>query len=252
MRKRLLTALVGISISFGLLALGREGFAVLWAIVGFLLVAEWQRGEGMPWPFRVGFYPVVGALWLAGIYPDFLSIAVGLLLGGLALALFWIDPQRDFSWIYRVGWGLVFLGIGWGSVLWLFFHSYSFSRIVAFLSLVWVSDTAAYFVGKFWGRWKILPRVSPNKTWEGFIGGVVATMVWGYWAIPWAGGWTGLPPIVGGAVVAVLAFLGDAWQSAWKRSRNLKDSGALLPGHGGIWDRVDSLLWVALGWYFLA
>jgi phosphatidate cytidylyltransferase len=116
--------------------------------------------------------------------------------------------------------------------------------------LVWVGDTAAYFVGRGIGRWKMAPRISPNKTWAGsianFLGSLLVAAVFAYWIkIPtWH--------MLGMATVGnVAGQIGDLFESAWKRSAAVKDSGAILPGHGGMLDRVDALILAAPAvWYY--
>lgn len=250
MLRRILTALVAGSLVVGLLWLGKVGFLALWGTVGVLLLAEWHRGEGLPFPAQVASFVLLPALWIGGLTPYSGKILTLLAAAGLAIYLFRAYPERDFGFSYRLAWGGVFLGVGWGSVGWLFAKEYTWERVLAFLSLVWVADSSAYFVGRFLGQHRILPHVSPQKTWEGFFAGLASTALWGHWAVPWVGGWEGVPPAAVGALTALVAFLGDAWQSAWKRSLGLKDSGQLFPGHGGVWDRVDALLWVGPLWYF--
>ncbi len=115
------------------------------------------------------------------------------------------------------------------------------ARVLQVLILVWVADTAAYFVGRAWGRRKLAPAISPSKTWEGAWGGIagaVAYAIIGGTFLSGVGAW----PVY--AVVAVLlgaiSIVGDLFESAAKRQAGAKDSGTLLPGHGGILDRVDS------------
>jgi phosphatidate cytidylyltransferase len=116
--------------------------------------------------------------------------------------------------------------------------------------LVWVGDTAAYFVGLGIGRWKMAPQTSPNKTWEGaianFLGALFVAAVFGYW--------TKFPPehmLAMAAVASVAGQLGDLFESAWKRSAGVKDSGTILPGHGGMLDRIDALILAAPAvWYY--
>jgi phosphatidate cytidylyltransferase len=116
--------------------------------------------------------------------------------------------------------------------------------------LVWVGDSAAYFVGSGIGRWKMAPRISPNKTWEGaganLLGALLVAAVFGYW--------TKIQPahmLAMGAVGSVAGQLGDLFESAWKRSAGVKDSGTILPGHGGMLDRIDALILAAPAvWYY--
>jgi len=113
-------------------------------------------------------------------------------------------------------------------------------RLLAVLVLVWVADSAAYFVGRAWGRRKLAPAISPGKTWEGAAGGVAGALVWaiicrGFFDdAPW------LPYLAAAGLLAAASIVGDLFESAAKRRAGVKDSGALLPGHGGILDRIDS------------
>jgi phosphatidate cytidylyltransferase len=116
--------------------------------------------------------------------------------------------------------------------------------------LVWVGDSAAYFVGRSIGRWKMAPEISPNKTWEGavanFLGAMFVAAVFGYWSPirPWH-------MLAMGAAGSVAGQIGDLFESAWKRSAAVKDSGSILPGHGGMLDRIDALILAAPAvWYY--
>lgn len=108
---------------------------------------------------------------------------------------------------------------------------------------LWVSDSFAYLVGKAVGRHKMAPRISPKKTWEGFVGGIVGSIL--VWLILYATGlftFDAFFAVVCGAVVAVLGVIGDLIESRIKRAVGVKDSGHLIPGHGGMLDRCDSLI----------
>jgi phosphatidate cytidylyltransferase len=112
----------------------------------------------------------------------------------------------------------------------------------AFIMVVWANDVFAYLVGVSWGRHKMSPRISPHKSWEGFAGGIVgATLASAFLGQFWLGGnvwlWTGF-----GLVVALAAVGGDLAESWFKRAAGVKDSGRLLPGHGGLLDRFDATL----------
>jgi phosphatidate cytidylyltransferase len=112
--------------------------------------------------------------------------------------------------------------------------------LLALLAVVWAADIGAYFAGRLWGRVKLAPLVSPGKTWEGAIGGTaVATLV----AVlaGFAAGVAAGQAAAAGVAVAVISIIGDLTESMFKRSVNLKDSGRLFPGHGGVLDRVDSI-----------
>lgn len=116
--------------------------------------------------------------------------------------------------------------------------------------LIWCNDTFAYLFGRSFGKHKLYPSVSPNKTWEGFYGGIISTiiaaLIMSYYLdfMPLIG-WLGL-----GIIVLIFGTVGDLFESALKRSFNLKDSGTFMPGHGGILDRLDSLLFTLPISYF--
>ena len=113
-------------------------------------------------------------------------------------------------------------------------------EVLLVLLLVWIADTAAYFVGRAWGRRKLAPAISPGKTWEGAAGGLIGALAYaiigGFWiqGIAWA------PFLAAAALLVMVSIVGDLFESAAKRQAGVKDSGSLLPGHGGILDRIDS------------
>jgi phosphatidate cytidylyltransferase len=118
------------------------------------------------------------------------------------------------------------------------------------LVIVWVGDTAAYFVGRSIGKYKLAPHLSPKKTWEGtiasFIGSLIVAVVFArFMTVP-------LPHLLGMAAVGnVAGQAGDLLESAYKRSAGIKDSGSILPGHGGVLDRIDALiLAIPVVWYY--
>jgi phosphatidate cytidylyltransferase len=158
------------------------------------------------------------------------------LITGLA-ALYTVFSRR-----LAMGWGFLYVGVPAFALLVLQWARYD---LVFWLMLVtWSTDIFAYFAGRSIGGPKLAPRISPNKTWAGLIGGMVGAAVVGAVAAILFG----LGPVfaVAGAPLGLLAQLGDLYESKVKRRLGVKDSGSLLPGHGGVLDRVDGLLPVTL------
>lgn len=119
--------------------------------------------------------------------------------------------------------------------------------VITVLASIWICDTAAYFVGKAMGKNKLFERISPNKTWEGAIGGLVFALLTFFAARAWVPGLAGLSVVdcvVLGHIVGVFGQIGDLAESQFKRDVGVKDSSNLIPGHGGVLDRLDSILFV--------
>ena len=160
---------------------------------------------------------------------------------------------------------LVFELIIFGFVLWLGAYLISLRQLsgglwwflIAYPAL-WLADSAAYFFGKAFGRHRMTPRLSPNKSWEGYGAGVIAgtitgalvAIAWGYISNPGIDMLVLRGVIIGGGV-SILAPLGDLGISMIKRELDVKDTGKLLPGHGGVLDRIDSWLWAGVIAFYL-
>ena len=168
----------------------------------------------------------------------------------LALAPPWVIARWPTQWrvpMAFVGW-VVLLG-AWVALVEL--QARSPWLVLAAMAIVWIADTAAYFTGRAFGRHKLAPNVSPGKTWEGVYGAWAAVAVYALLLVPFAAraGW-GLPVSAGTIalwlgfvlVLASVSVVGDLFESLLKRHAGVKDSGALLPGHGGVLDRTDALL----------
>ncbi|REJ84038.1 MAG: phosphatidate cytidylyltransferase [Bacteroidetes bacterium] len=120
--------------------------------------------------------------------------------------------------------------------------SYNFDNILGFFFILWAGDTGAYFAGKHLGKHKLFERISPKKTWEGFFGGLVLGMIMAYVCSLLSDNFTLEQWLITGLIILLVSPLGDLVESMFKRSINIKDSGSLLPGHGGFLDRFDGLL----------
>ncbi len=149
--------------------------------------------------------------------------------------------------------GAGWIGLGLGHVL-LLRDLPEHGQIAAFAVLlaVWASDTLAFFAGALVGRHRLAPRLSPGKTWEGFLAGSLAAVLVPFFTLyedreTFLGVWASL--LLGG-VIAVAAPLGDLFESALKRDMQVKDTGRLLAGHGGVLDRIDSLLFAAIAAFY--
>jgi phosphatidate cytidylyltransferase len=126
------------------------------------------------------------------------------------------------------------------------------SFLVFFLFLVtWANDTGAYYVGSLWGRHPMAPRISPRKTWEGFTGGLIGSVLAAFACRAWFLESLGQADALWlGLLIGIAAPLGDLCESVLKRSAGVKDSGAIIPGHGGILDRIDSLIFTTPTFYY--
>lgn len=164
----------------------------------------------------------------------------------------WREARTAFA-LARPQWGVVLGSLLAGVVvsvptagLWgLGWHQgdYAPSTLIGWFVLVWVNDSFAYLVGRRWGKTRIAPALSPGKTWEGWFGGMVATVVLGALVLAPALGSSVPSAMTWGIlalIVSVLGPVGDLSESALKRRAGLKDSGNILPGHGGVLDRFDS------------
>lgn len=123
-----------------------------------------------------------------------------------------------------------------------FSNDYSFQIILGFFIMLWINDTGAYLAGKFFGKHKLFERISPKKTWEGSFGGGILTIATAYVLSIYFTNLNLTNWMIIAVLVAIFGGLGDLVESMLKRSLNIKDSGSILPGHGGILDRFDGLL----------
>ncbi len=232
--------------------LALSGGAHWWAIVIFT-VATLGGLEYYALMSQGGYQPyrVVGMAWLllliaAHWLPQILSLSLVITLGFIAtftLALFRTERPL-LNWAVT-GIGALYIGAMLGQAVALRLLPNGLEWVFLSLAVTMLNDTFAYFVGVAAGKHKIWPRLSPKKSWEGTIGGWVAAGITGYVVVsataiplsPWVGALVGL---LGG----VLAFCGDLTISMLKRQVGAKDSGKIMPGHGGMLDRLDSLLFV--------
>jgi phosphatidate cytidylyltransferase len=164
----------------------------------------------------------------------------------LALLSLWRvkDPARRFRGLAEGVLGLCYIGYAM-RCLWLLRMETAHGSAWLFLVLgaTWAGDSAAFFVGSRYGRRRFCPDLSPNKTWAGAVGGLAGSLAGGLLSVPLFAGEVSAAFIAGTSfAVGLSGQLGDLFESLWKRAKGVKDSGNLIPGHGGILDRIDSLL----------
>lgn len=145
--------------------------------------------------------------------------------------------------------GLIYIAVPFALSAYLAFpasgnHAYNPGILLGLLALVWLNDTGAYVFGMLLGRHRLFERISPKKSWEGAIGGTLVTLTLGYWMHVLVPSLSRADWLVVSLLVSVFGVYGDLFESLLKRHAGVKDSGSLMPGHGGLLDRMDSLLFI--------
>lgn len=192
-------------------------YALLFAVVVLALPGILAEN----WPvFRNGLFLLAAVFWL------------------LAAPLWLLGRRQGGGVALRAAVGVVLLLPTWAALVWL--HARGPGTLFGVLAVVWIADTAAYFAGRSFGRRKLAPGISPGKTWEGVIGALAALAL--YAAVLAAlSGLPAIPLLAGVSGLLYLSILGDLFESWIKRLSGMKDSGGVLPGHGGVLDRIDGL-----------
>jgi phosphatidate cytidylyltransferase len=265
MRTRILTALVLVPLTIAaLFLLPPLEWGALTLIVVVVASSEWAAlagyrkgagllvvsgmaliGCGMLFTRWAGFdghdgWPEALVLWICG-----------------AATLFWVAIAP--AWLYfrwRIESRLISTLVGWLALIatWVSvvqLQSRSPALLLALMAIVWIADTAAYFAGRRFGKRKLAPAISPGKTWEGVYGALIAVVIYALALLPLSARAGYSEALLPGAVLvwvvlvlalAAVSIVGDLFESQLKRQRGVKDSGKLLPGHGGVLDRIDALM----------
>lgn len=267
LKQRIITALVLLPIALGgFFLLDGAAFALFIGAVVALGGWEWARLAGLAAQSQRIAYAAAVVVLLFGLYllPALAPLLLAAAVVWWALATFLVLNYPDSSRYWgglpgKLLIGLLILLPAWQGLVLLKQWPQANGLIIAVMVLVWGADIGAYFAGKTFGKRKLAPRVSPGKSWEGLFGGLTASLLITL-AVGLQQDWStgGLLLALGGAALVVLvSVVGDLTESMFKRQSGIKDSSNLLPGHGGVLDRIDSLtaaiplfavlLWLA-GW----
>lgn len=241
---RIASAIVLAVVTLAALWAGLVPFAVLAAIVSALLIWEWgrlMRGTGLDASAVAAGATVLVALGFAVAGRPLAGLAV-LTLGSLATAV----AGRSRGGL-REAVGVLYAGLPSLALVW--FRAdpqYGREAVLLLLLVVWATDTGAFVSGRSIGGPKLCAAISPKKTWAGLIGGVAAAAVVAWWFARGVGGADPFRLVSIAVALAVLSQVGDLVESSLKRAHGVKDTSALIPGHGGFMDRLDGLIFAAV------
>jgi phosphatidate cytidylyltransferase len=217
--------------------LPRPALALVLAAVLFAAGWEWAQlcrlGRRSAWGYAATLAAVFLLSETIGLGPALLA-AAGFFWIALAPLWMWRGVRADqVAWLGASGFAvLVPAGL---AVL-----ALDPVEVLLVLIFIWIADSAAYFVGRTWGRHKLAPAISPGKSWEGAAGGLVGALAYAIMLGFFIQGVAWVPFLAAAAVLFMISIVGDLFESAVKRQAGVKDSGTILPGHGGVLDRIDS------------
>ncbi|MEM6319194.1 MAG: phosphatidate cytidylyltransferase [Bacteroidota bacterium] len=260
---RVLTAVVFVAVMIGGVYAQPYTFVGLFALITALSVWEYLNlalaetksrrdttRKILGWILGMLPFLEVGCYQLGWIHNEYyIGYATFLMLPIVFLAFvyeLYTDSAKPFANIGILVLGMVYIGIPFALLILIGFFKGNFSPNIVFglLALTWMNDTGAYLVGSQIGKHKLFPRISPGKTWEGSTGGVVVTFIIAYLLSQVFDDLRLVDWMILGAIVAIFGSIGDLVESMLKRSLNIKDSGTLLPGHGGLLDRFDAFIFL--------
>ena len=257
LKKRVITALWGIPLLIVIIWFGGElGFTILVAIWGVLAVFEFYRMvAGAKVPPLTYFGLIWTLLFILSPHFNYDTLIPLLLTSAVILSLIWLLLRRQkeeafISWAWTIA-GILY--VGWLLSYLVALRGLDAGRDWVFFALftTFGSDTAAFFAGRALGRHHLAPSISPGKTWEGAIAGVfgaiiVSLLLVTLLSLPLGYG----QAILLGLIVSIFGQLGDLVESLLKRNMGVKESGKLLPGHGGVLDRMDSVVFAGIVVYY--
>lgn len=251
--RRAITGALYVILILSVVFLSSDAFDFLFMIFGLACIYEYKRLTGLR-----GYHIFLAylALWWVFIYllkeydriPIMLLMVITIIVN-VSLLLFYLfsKKERTFNRFKKFVVGLFYIGGGCIFLTMIPYKNNEFAKylIVGIFMLIWINDSFAYLVGKSIGRTKLFPAVSPKKTWEGTLGGLIFSLGAAYWMGIYEPILNPTQWIILAAVIVIAGSLGDLVESKLKRSAGVKDSGAILPGHGGMLDRLDSLIFAA-------
>ncbi len=253
----MLTGIGYIVLMAGSILAGKYFFGILFLGLTLLTLYEYYRlFKGSPYAVQQGAGMITGGLiFLLGFLvfsgttdPAFMTLMIPVI-----LAVFIIEIYRNTdhplvsSALLALGW--LYIAVPYALSVCLAFpeangHHYTPGILLGLLTLIWLNDTGAYVVGMLFGKHRLFERISPKKSWEGAAGGTAFTITLGLFLHHFTPFLNRTDWIILSSIVSIFGVYGDLFESLLKRNMGAKDSGTLLPGHGGILDRMDSLLFV--------
>jgi phosphatidate cytidylyltransferase len=258
LRHRILTTVVGLPLLIAIIWSGEPWFTLLMATMAGLAGWEFYRMAGRLKIQPIAYFAIVFIV-LITVSPHcpYTLVLPVLITGAVIISLIWLlfrhpRDQAFTNWAWTMA-GIIY--VGWMLSYWVELRHLEFGMALVFLAMftTFANDTSAFFVGRAWGKHSLAPSISSGKTWEGAIGGLLCSVVaslligsiifkvpYSYWQVALAG-----------LIISVFAQFGDLVESLLKRNTGVKDAGKLVPGHGGILDRVDSLLFTGVIVYYL-
>lgn len=252
---RVAVAVPGIAVAIAVVIWGGAAFAVMVAVLAALALSEFYNLTAAWRPLRwAGYLGALGCVVLAALMTAsergvLMGLAAGL--GLVAVAGLILARREDVTGRMAVtAFGLMYVGLPFGMLMATRDLPDGAGAVANVLVGTWVFDTASFAGGKLWGRRRISPRISPGKTVEGLVTGVVVGTL-AVWVAGLYMDWiSGRQSLIVGVVICVAGFVGDLFESMIKRDIGAKDSGRLLAGHGGILDRFDALMFATVAAYF--
>lgn len=241
---RLISGVLLAGVAIGLTWLDVWSFSLLVLAVALIVAWEWGRvvrDGGIDTLFVIHALFVVAAVVLTYLGMPALAL-IAVLIGAILAVLLGFDENGRLSAL-----GVIYAGLPAIALIWLRSSRVLGMEVALFLLLVvWATDTGAYIAGRSIGGPRLMPAISPNKTWSGLAGGVLASLVVAILFAASANGLDGWRLAVTAVVLAVVSQAGDLMESALKRRHRVKDASGLIPGHGGFMDRVDGLIFAAV------